>query len=73
MSDNVSTLITNFTNVGAGGHGAVGGCKVAHRVFANRLYIGVVLGREGLVTGLEVEYLSVSAFEKTARPEHLTA
>ena len=45
----------------------------ANRIFDNSLHLGNLKRGEGLVAGLEVEYLSVSSFVKNARTEHLTA
>ena len=73
LFDDVAALVGGFTDVGTSGQLTVGGCKIAHRIFDYRLNVGVVIGGEGFVAGLEIEDLTVSALKKATCPEHLAA
>ena len=55
----------------AGKLGSVGRLRPKHRVFDHPLHVLVIVGREGLVPGLEVENASVSAMEAAPAAENL--
>ena len=73
LSYNVGFFIRDLSYVRAGDLLSVSGSNESYRVSDSLLYRLVVIGGEGLVTGLEVEYLTVNSLPKCAGAEYLAA
>ena len=66
-------LVVNGINVRTANSLSVSGSNKANCILYNCLHLGNIESREGLVTGLEVEYLSVYSLIKNSGTEHLSA